>query len=161
MKELVDFTNENPDHLNQVELISRFHHKFVWIHPFFDGNGRTARLLMNILFMKFGYPPAIILKNNRKQYYRSLNLANKEEYKSFILLIAQALERSLDLYLESSGALGSDEYVPLSILAKKYPYSQEYLSLLARQGKIDAHKKVRNWLATEKSVSDYLSSFKK
>jgi len=161
MKELVKFTNHNPDELELVDLISKFHHKFVWIHPFFDGNGRTARLLMNLLFMKYGYPPAIILKNNRKQYYRSLNLANNGDYTPFILLVAQALERSLDLYLESSGALGNDDYVLLSTLAKKFPYSQEYLSLLARQGKIDAHKKARNWLATEKSVKDYLSNLKK
>lgn len=161
VKELVTYTNNNPDKLSHVELITRFHHRFVWIHPFFDGNGRTARLLMNLLFMKFGYPPAIILKNNRNQYYRSLNQANKGDYKDLILLIAQALERSLDLYLETSGALGNNEYVPLSILAKKFPYSQEYLSLLARQGKIDAHKKARNWLATEKSISDYLGSLKK
>jgi Fic family protein len=161
MKELIVYTSENPDRLDHVELTARFHHRFVWIHPFFDGNGRTARLLMNLLFLKFGYPPAIILKNNRKQYYRALNQANKGDYEKFILLVAQALERSLDLYLESSGALGMNEYVPLSVLAKKFPYSQEYLSLLARQGKIDAHKKARNWLATEKSVSDYLSSLKK
>jgi len=161
MKELIDFVNRNKENLNLVELIARFHHKFVWIHPFFDGNGRTARLLMNLLFMKYGYPPAIILKNNRKQYYRSLNLANNGDYDSFILLVAQALERSLDLYLESCGALGHDEYVPLSTLAKKFPYSQEYLSLLARQGKIDAHKKARNWLATEKSVNDYLNNLKR
>lgn len=161
MKELVSHANENPERLNQVELVAKFHHKFVWIHPFFDGNGRTARLLMNLLLMKFGYPPAIILKNNRKQYYRSLNLANKGDYQAFILLIAQALERSLDLYIESCGALGSDEYIPLSTLAKKIPYSQEYLSLLARQGKIDAHKKARNWLATKKSVVDYINSLKK
>lgn len=160
MKELVKSTNHNPDQIELVELISRFHHKFVWIHPFFDGNGRTARLLMNLLFMKHGYPPAIILKNNRKQYYRSLNLANNGDYNPFILLVAQALERSLDLYLESSGALGRDDYVPLSTLAKKFPYSQEYLSLLARRGKIDAHKKARNWLATEQSVKDYLKNLK-
>jgi Fic family protein len=158
MKNLLEYTNTNPDNLNQIELITRFHHKFVWIHPFFDGNGRTARLLMNLLFMRLGFPPAIILKNNRKQYYRSLNLANNGNYNPFILLVAQALERSLDLYLESSGALGADEYIPLSRLSKKFPYSQEYLSLLARQGKIDAHKKARNWLATEKSVQEYFNS---
>jgi Fic family protein len=161
MKELIIFANSNKDNLNLVELIARFHHRFVWIHPFFDGNGRTARLLMNLLFMKYGYPPAIILKNNRKQYYRALNFANNGNHDAFILLVAQALERSLDLYLESCGALEHDEYVPLSSLAKKFPYSQEYLSLLARQGKIDAHKKARNWLATEKSVSDYVSNLKK
>lgn len=156
VKELVSYVNHNPDKLDSVELVAKFHHRFVWIHPFFDGNGRTARLLMNLILMKFGYPPAIILKNNHKQYYRSLNLANKGDYKAFVLLIAQALERTLDLYLEASGALGSDEYVLLSVLSKKFPYSQEYLSLLARQGKIDAHKKARNWLATEQSVAEYI-----
>lgn len=161
MTELIDFVNGNRDKLNIVELIAKFHHKFVWIHPFFDGNGRTARLLMNLLFMKYGYPPAIILKNNRKQYYRSLNLANNGSFDPFILLVAQALERTLDLYLESCGALGHDEYVHLSTLAKKFPYSQEYLSLLARQGKIDAHKKARNWLATEKSVKEYLKKLER
>ena len=156
VKELVAYVNRNPDKLDPIELVAKLHHRFVWIHPFFDGNGRTARLLMNLVLMKFGYPPAIILKNNRKQYYRALNVANKGSYDPFILLIAQALERTLDLYLECSGVLGSDEYVPLSALAKKFPYSQEYLSLLARQGKIDAHKKARNWLATEQSVLDYI-----
>ena len=161
IKGLIGFVNSNEENLNLVELIARFHHKFVWIHPFFDGNGRTARLLMNLLFMKYGFPPAIILKNNRKQYYRSLNQANSGNYDSFVLLVAQALERSLDLYLESCGALGGDDYVLLSTLAKNFPYSQEYLSLLARQGKIDAHKKARNWLATEKSVKDYLATLGK
>ena len=156
VKELIAYVNRNPDTLDPIELVATFHHRFVWIHPFFDGNGRTARLLMNLILMKVGYPPAIILKNNRKQYYRALNLANKGNYDPFVLLIAQALERTLDLYLECSGVLGSDEYVPLSVLAKKFPYSQEYLSLLARQGKIDAHKKARNWLATEQSVSEYI-----
>ena len=156
--ELLRDTNENPAKLNAIELFSRFHHRLVWIHPFFDGNGRTARLLMNLLLMRLGFPPAVVLYNNRKQYYRTLNLANNGNYEPFILLIAQAIERSLDLYLEATGVLGSDEYVPLSRLALKFPYSQEYLSLLARQGKIDAHKKARNWLATEQSIEDYINS---
>ncbi|SKB68481.1 Fic/DOC family protein [Salegentibacter salinarum] len=40
--ELVDFTYKNPLLLNDIELAMVFHHKFVWIHPFFDGNGRTV-----------------------------------------------------------------------------------------------------------------------
>ena len=154
--ELLDQTNGNLDGINEIELIAKFHHRFVWIHPFFDGNGRTARLLMNLLFIRCGYPPAIVLFNDRAKYYRTLNEANNGKYAPFVLLIAQALERSLDLYLESSGVLGTDEFVPLSVLATRFKYSQEYLSLLARQGKIGAHKKARNWLATEKSIKDYL-----
>ncbi|MEZ4752992.1 MAG: Fic family protein [Bdellovibrionota bacterium] len=159
--ELISSVNTNPSNLSFLELISRFHHKFVWIHPFFDGNGRTARLLMNLLFMKYGYPPAIILKNDRKKYYKALNEANNDEYESLILLIAQSLERSLDLYLSSIGVIKEDEYVPLSKLANKFPYSQEYLSLLARQGKIDAYKDSRNWLSTEKAIRDYIKSISK
>jgi len=155
---LLKQTNKNTEALNYVELVAQFHHRFVWIHPFFDGNGRTARLLMNLLFMRLGFPPAIILFNDRKRYYSALNAANNDNYAPFILLIAQAVERSLDLYLESIGGLGSDEYVPLSQLVSKFGYSQEYLSLLARQGKIDAHKKQRNWLATERSIQDYLKT---
>ncbi|MFM9709712.1 Fic family protein, partial [Streptomyces galilaeus] len=77
-----------------------FHHRFVWIHPFFDGNGRTVRLLMNLLLMRAGYPPAIILKNDRKKYYDALNAANNDKYNKLYLLILQAVERSLNIYLQ-------------------------------------------------------------
>src|SRR3990167_7804076 len=55
--------------MHPVEQAALFHHKFVHIHPFTDGNGRTGRLLMNVLLMQKGYPLAVILKNDRKKYY--------------------------------------------------------------------------------------------
>lgn len=160
IRELIDdLLNEvrvNTERLNTVDLAARFHHRFVWIHPFYDGNGRTARLLMNLLLMREGFPPAIILVNDRRKYYRTLDAANDGNYVPFELFIAQAVERSLDIYLEAAGLQGDDEYVLLSELAKKFSYSQEYLSLLARNGKIDAYKRSRNWMATERSIEDYL-----
>lgn len=158
--DLLSDTVRNPEKLNAVELAARFHHRFVWIHPFYDGNGRTARLLMNLLLMREGFPPAIILVNDRRKYYRALDAANDDNYDPFELFIAQAVERSLDIFLEASGLQGDDEYVLLSELAKKFPYSQEYLSLLARTGKIDAYKRSRNWMATERSIEDYLNKMK-
>jgi len=143
-----------------VTLAARFHHQFVWIHPFYDGNGRTARLLMNLLLLRNGFPPAIILVNDRKKYYRALDAANNGNIEPFELLVAQSIERSLDIYLEAAGHNGSDEYVPLSQLTEKFPYSQEYLSLLARRGLIDAYKQSRNWLATERSIVDYIEKQK-
>ena len=68
LDELIDFINTNPLELNDIELATIFHHKLVWIHPFFDGNGRTVRLIFNLYLMKLGFPPAIILKNDRKKY---------------------------------------------------------------------------------------------
>ncbi|HLT33631.1 MAG TPA: Fic family protein [Aquaticitalea sp.] len=157
LEELLLFVKENPLGLNVVELATVFHHRFVWIHPFFDGNGRTVRLAMNLLLMNGGYPPAIILTNDRLKYYSALNEANKGNYEKLMLLMSQALERTLNIYLNALP--GSDlEYKEISNLVEEesLPYSQEYISLLARRGKIDAYKEGRNWLTTKEAVEDYI-----
>ena len=75
------------------------------------------------------------------------------------MLILQALERSLDIYL---GSLNNtyDNYLPISDIVEeeKLPYGQEYISLLARKGKIDAFKEGRNWLTTKDAVLDYIEN---
>ena len=157
---LISYTNTNPDNLSAIELAAVFHHQFVHIHPFFDGNGRTVRLVMNLLLMRAGYPPAIILKNDRKKYYEALNQANKGNYEKLMLLMCQAAERSLNIYL---GALpNADEYLPISNLVEEeaVPYGQEYLSLLARRGKIDAHKEGRVWYTSKEAIARYMQKKK-
>jgi Fic family protein len=160
--ELVDFCNTNPLHLNDIELAMVFHHKFVWIHPFFDGNGRTVRLVMNLLLMRKGFPPAIILSNDRKKYYEALNQANNGNYHKLILLMCQALERTLNIYLSS---LPDNDYdfqeISSIVNESNSPYGQEYISLLARQGKIDAHKEGRNWFTTKNAIEEYMSKRKR
>lgn len=161
MSELIHWVNTNPLKLDPIALATIFHHRFVHIHPFFDGNGRSVRLLMNLILMREGFPPAIILKNDRKKYYEALNQANQGSYKKLLLLMAQATERSLDLYLSAHPSKSLDEdYQSINDLANEpdIPYGQEYLSLLARQGKIDAYKEGRNWVSSVKSVKEYLAS---
>ena len=162
LDELVDFINENPLKLNDIELATVFHHKLVWIHPFFDGNGRTVRLAMNLLLMRCGFPPAIILKNDRKKYYEALNQANNGDYHKLIILMAQALERTLNIFLNTLPDNDSN-YIAISNLVEEsdFPYSQEYISLLARQGKIDAYKEGRNWLTTKEAIEEYIVNRKK
>ena len=162
LDELIQFVNTNPLKLNDIELATVFHHKFVWIHPFFDGNGRTVRLAMNLLLMRSGFPPAIILKNDRKKYYDALNSANKGNYSKLALLMSQALERSLNIYLQAlpDSNLGYTEISRL-VEEEELPYGQEYISLLARQGKIDAYKEGRNWLTTKEAVEDYIKNRKR
>lgn len=79
------------------------HFKLVSIHPFVDGNGRTARLLMNLLLMREGYPPAIIGKEDRRRYIDAIEKAqlggNLDDY---LTLIYEAVETSLDIYLEAA-----------------------------------------------------------
>jgi Fic family protein len=158
--ELIMFVNENPLGLNEIVLSTIFHHRLVWIHPFFDGNGRTVRLAMNLLLLKTGFPPAIILKNDRKKYYDALNQANKGSYQKLCLMMVQALERSLNIYLNAMP--GTDDYELISniIEEEQMPYGQEYISLLARRGKIDAYKEGRNWLTTKKAVKNYFEDKK-
>lgn len=162
LDELIEFINTNPLGLNDIELASVFHHKLVWIHPFFDGNGRTVRLAMNLLLMRCGFPPAIILKNDRKKYYEALNQANGGNYQKITLLMCQALERTLNIYINALPGNDS-EYIEISNLVQEpnMPYGQEYISLLARQGKIDAYKEGRNWLTTREAVENYIATRKR
>ena len=155
--ELIAFVNSNPLGLNNIELATVFHHKFVWIHPFFDGNGRTVRLAMNLMLMSEGFPPAIILKNDRKKYYEALNQANKGNYHKLMLLMCQASERTLNIYLSALPDTDEDyQSITNIVMDPSIPYGQEYVSLLARQGKIDAHKEGRNWVTTKKAVEAYM-----
>lgn len=162
LDELIDFINTNPLQFNDIELATVFHHKLVWIHPFFDGNGRTVRLAMNLLLMRCGFPPAIILKNDRKKYYEALNQANGGNYQKLTLLMCQSLERTLNIYINALPD-NDKEYVAISNLVQEpnMPYGQEYISLLARTGKIDAYKEGRNWLTTREAVEDYIATRKR
>jgi Fic family protein len=90
-------------HLHPIAFAGEAHYRLVSIHPFVDGNGRTARLLMNLLLMMAGYPPAIIRKRDRLAYINALEKAqlggSKDAYEK---IIAKATERSLDIYLKAA-----------------------------------------------------------
>lgn len=156
MDDLISWYNTEGQKLHPIIRVSVFHHRFVWIHPFFDGNGRTARLIFNLLLMSTGFPPAIILKVDRKKYYNSLNASNLGDYHKFFLLVAQAAERSLSLYL---GGLESrlNEYKSINDIVSEpgVPYGQEYVSLLARRGKIEAYKEGRVWYTSKDAIETY------
>ncbi|KAF0133684.1 MAG: filamentation induced by cAMP protein Fic [Candidatus Saganbacteria bacterium] len=158
MHDLIVWFKQNINKLHPIELAAIFHHKLVFVHPFFDGNGRTARLAMNLLLMGKGYPLAVISKNDRKKYYRVLAEADKNNFVPLVRFLAQAVERSLDIYLKvlKTKNVKAGSELSLSQLAKKTRFSAKYLNLLARQGKLDAYKKGRNWITTEKALKDYL-----
>lgn len=86
-----------------IKVSADAHLKFVTIHPFVDGNGRTARLLMNLILIQHGYPPAIIRKEDRSAYIDSIEKAQlKDDESSFYQIIFDAVDRSLDMYLEAA-----------------------------------------------------------
>jgi Fic family protein len=149
--------------MEPVALAALAHHRLVAIHPFIDGNGRTARLIMNLVLLRVGYPPAIIARANRRQYYRSLAQADAGNPGPLVNLVGRAVERSLTLYLEACTPQAAppspeDEWLPLREVVKLTPYSQDYLSLLARTGRLEAIKRGRVWHTTRQALAAYLES---
>jgi Fic family protein len=134
-------------------MTAYFHHRFVAIHPFVDGNGRVARLLGNLYLIQNGYPPIVLDQKNRQQYYQALREADNGDLSAFTLFIARAVNDSLSHYLAIAG--GRETLVPLRELAKISPYSQEYLSLAARKGHLDATKIGDTWHATRRALDEY------
>lgn len=107
-----------PDHLHvaeeMAELLSQWqarespgdpignaawlHTGIVRVHPFADGNGRTARLMMNMVLMRAGYPPALIRKEDRLEYYSALDRAHTTgDFADITRLVQQAVLRSLEM----------------------------------------------------------------
>lgn len=158
MNELIRWIRKNKSKIHIVELASIVHHKIAFIHPFTDGNGRTARLVMNLLLMQKGYPLVVILNNDRKKYYSSLSKADNGNIVPFIKFIAQAAERSLNIYLKTLSPVKfnkSKKFLPLSVISRQTPYSEKYLNLLSRYGKIEAHKEGRIWVTTLEAIKKY------
>jgi excisionase family DNA binding protein len=162
MAELLDWLRRNPEELHPIELAAIFHHRFVAIHPFDDGNGRIGRLLMNLQLIKSGYPLTIIKTVDRRRYYDSLIKADNGNPAPLVNFVARCVEQSLDIYLGAvEASQPGNKLLSLAEAAKNTPYSQEYLSLLARRGLIGAVKVGRNWKITQKALDEYTSNLLK
>jgi Fic family protein len=102
--------------VHPAALAARAHYRLVSIHPFIDGNGRTARLLMNLLLMQRGFPPAFIRTGERLAYINSLEKAQLGgSLEDFEKLMFKIIDRSLDIYLNAArGKTPAKEAQPTS-----------------------------------------------
>lgn len=160
MHDLIRWLTSEKDTMNIIELAALLHHKLVHIHPFFDGNGRTARLTMNLFLMQAGYPLVVILKNDRKKYYDVLGKADSGKYEPLVKFVAQSVERTLDIYLKTltPANIKQEKFISLAEISKTTPFSAKYLNLLARQGKLEAYKEGRDWLTSKEAIERYLAN---
>lgn len=134
------------------------HHGFEAIHPFKDGNGRTGRLLMNLILMQAGFPPALLLQEWRLAYLEALGVADTGRYNPLANLIGRAVEQGLDLYLEACERPplpeSADEQ-PLADLAREFGYTTDYLGLLIRKGRLAGTKRGPRWYSTRAAIERY------
>jgi Fic family protein len=160
--EFVEWYYEHKSKLSIVELAAWVHYKLVYIHPFIDGNGRTSRLIMNLILLQNGYPPAVILHIDRRKYYQVLKEADRERYNGYFNFIGRSIERSLMIYLNTLKSKDDKEdrygYISLQEASRICEYSIEYLSYLARTGRLKAIKMRKNWLTTREALMDYIEN---
>lgn len=102
MQILVAWYQTEASNLHPIERAARLHVDFVKIHPFGDGNGRTARLLMNLELLKAGFPAVVLSVEQRLRYYETLDRAHtRGEYQPFLELIAECVEQSFAVYWQA------------------------------------------------------------
>ncbi len=118
---------------NPILIASEFHYKFIRIHPFDDGNGRMARILMNFILLTFGYPPVIIKTEDKERYYSVLRQADAGTITPFIEYIGENLIHSLELMIK--GAKGesiddsNDLHKEIALLEQKLREGKKPISI--------------------------------
>jgi Fic family protein len=155
MHEWVGWVNDAAPHYDPIVAATIAHHGFEAVHPFEDGNGRVGRLLLNVLLMRAGYAPALLLRDWRVSYLGGLGAADRGNYRPLANLVGRAVEQGLDRYLQACAAEPESEYLPLAALAEQTGYNRAHLGWLVRQGRLAAEKRGGRWYSTVDAVNQY------
>ena len=142
---------------NPIEAIAVTHATFERTHPFLDGNGRTGRLLTNLLLVRLGYPPAIIYTRDRARYLRFLQLADNGDPGPLGELIARSVIDNLYRFVVPAVA-GPQRLVPIRSLATK-AQSVPMLRAAIERGRLKGHKGPDGqWRSTRAWVDEYVAN---
>jgi len=154
MRDWVRHAGALRDVASPFEEIAALHGQFERIHPFLDGNGRTGRLLVNLLLVRLGYAPAIVYKRDRARYLRALRSADAGEPGALGELLARAVLDNLYRFIVPAVA-GPKRLVPLAALADR-GVSEDALRMAASRGRLRAHKgRDGQWRSSRASVDEY------
>jgi Fic family protein len=147
-----DFENESAEPL--PEELARLHNSFEKVHPFIDGNGRAGRLLLNLLLVRLGYPPIIVLKKQRPAYLTAMQKADRGDYGPLGEILARAMYDNLNRFIVPSLA-GPARLVPLATLIDG-EFSLAALRQAAQRGRLDAIQGPDGiWRSSRKAVEEY------
>lgn len=142
---------------NPIEALAAAHAAFERTHPFLDGNGRTGRLLLNLLLVRLGYPPAIIYTRDRNRYLRALRRADSGDPGPLGELVARSATDNLYRFVVPAVA-GPHRLVPIVALATS---TQSVFTLRAaiERGRLRAQKGADGqWRSTRAWVDEYVNS---
>jgi hypothetical protein len=139
-----------------ISRLAHLHAHFERIHPFRDGNGRTGRLVLNLMLVRMFYPPAVIKKRDRMKYLKALDRADRGDPCPLGELLARSLIHGINRFLLPNLA-GPQGLVPLSSLADK-DLSNIALRRAAERGRLRAQREDDQWYSTRKWVNEYKAS---
>lgn len=140
-----------------METFANLHASFERIHPFRDGNGRVGRLVLNLLLVRYGYPPAVIYKQDRNRYLKALIRADDGDCGALAELLARSIKASIDRFI-LPGLAGPHRLIPLSALADSSGLTHNALNLAAQRERLKAVKQGNQWHSTKEAVEEYRRS---
>ena len=140
------------------------HYNLVTIHPWADGNGRMARLVMNMLQFEFGLIPTKILKEDKEEYIKALVATREDDnldiFRGFMTsMMEQNLQNEIATYLESIGNEESREETPKG-RAKPTKSREKIVALLSEDGKLSAAALAEKIGISAKAVEKHLANLK-
>lgn len=136
------------------EVIAEVHNTFERVHPFIDGNGRAGRLALNLILVRLGYPPVIVLKQQRPAYLRAMARADVGDYGALGELLARAMLDNLNRFIVPKLA-GPARLVPLAALVDER-FSAVALRQAASRGRLEAYQGSDGiWRSTRAAVDEY------
>ncbi|GAA4231641.1 Fic family protein [Actinomadura meridiana] len=139
------------------ERLARLHNSFEQVHPFIDGNGRVGRLVLNLILVRLGYPPVIILKRQRDAYLTAMQRADAGDPGALGELIARAMYDNLNRFIVPNVA-GLARMVPLAALVGE-EFSLPALRQAAQRGRLEAFQGPDGtWRSSRKAVDAYRES---
>jgi Fic family protein len=136
------------------EALARLHNRFEQIHPFLDGNGRTGRLVLNLILVRLGHPPVVIFKRQRDAYLRAMRRADAGDVGPLGEVIARAMFDNLNRFIVPAVA-GPARLVPLAALVDEQ-HTLAALRQAAQRGRLDAIQQADGvWLSSRQAVDAY------
>lgn len=161
MQDWLDLVGRTAHHLRAgspdrplPESLALLHNEFEQVHPFIDGNGRTGRLVLNLVLVRLGYPPVVVLKRQREAYLTAMQRADEGDYGALGELLARAILDNLNRFILPNVA-GPAKLVPLAALADDQ-FSLAALRQAAQRGRLEAFRgSDGSWQSSRRAVQAY------